>query len=228
MKNDRVVRLSESFLCAGSSALLVALAHLHPQLWWLSLLALVPFLWRAVNIKFAEAVALGAFLAVAYGFVAFPPDSVTHPLASLLKLGGLCVLFAVYGAGVSLIGRRIGLNAIFIAALWLPLEFALSRYTGLQSFFTFSSSATVWQDSSQLLRIASLFGVLMISFVVVLVNMLLLLVLRRVIHALRSREALVFKIARKFIAIYTEPIFERCSYYFPDRRAPPIAHKTAF
>ncbi|HWR81717.1 MAG TPA: hypothetical protein VN285_00285 [Candidatus Deferrimicrobium sp.] len=227
MKNDRVVRLSVSFLCAGSSALLVALAHLHPRLWWLSLFALVPFLWRAVNVKLVEAAALGALLAVAYGFVAFPPESLAHPLASLLKLGGLSVLFAVYGAGVNLIGRRIGLNAIFIAALWLPLEYALSHYTGLQNFLTFTSSPAVWQDASLLVRIASLFGVLMISFVVVLVNMLLLLVLRSVIHALRSREALVFKNARNFISIFTEPIFKRGWHYFPDRRAPPIAYKTA-
>ena len=38
------VRWTEAFVCAGSSALLISAAHLYPELRFVSLFALVPFL----------------------------------------------------------------------------------------------------------------------------------------------------------------------------------------
>lgn len=101
--------------------------------------------------------------------------------------------------------------------MWLPLEHALSHYAHLGSIFTFSET-----DSTLLIRFGSLFGMLMVSFVVVLINSLILIVLKRVIQALRSHATFPAKDDKRPYPPFKEIILERRWYYFPDVRDPPL------
>jgi hypothetical protein len=63
------------------------------------------------------------------------------------------------------LARYAGINAVVIALLWVPLEYGLTRLSNLNNIFLFPET-----NSVPLLKISSLFGVLMVSFVVVFVN----------------------------------------------------------
>ncbi len=221
MKRDFIIRLLESFLCAGSSALLISVAHLYPELWFVSLFALIPFLWRAIRVSLFESIILGGLLAASYCFVSFRLESWATPGAFLFTLVGLIALFALYGTVVNRIKKYIGFNVIFIAVLWLPLEYALSNYTGLESLFASSPDKTGLP-----IRIGSLFGMLMISFVIVLVNSLILIILRQVAQVLFSHGTLSIPDDKRPYPRFKEIILERRWYYFPDVRAPPVCGRT--
>ena len=219
MKRGFIIRFLESFLCAGSSALLISAAHLYPEFWFVSLFALIPFLWRAIRVSLFESIILGGLLAASYCFVSFRLELWATPGAFLFTLVGLIALFALYGTVVNRIKKYIGFNVIFIAALWLPLEYTLSHYAGLESLFASSPDKT---GLPVLLRIGSLFGMLMISFVVVLINSLILVILRHVAQVLLSRGTLSIPDDKRPYLPFKEIILERRWYYFPDVRAPPI------
>jgi hypothetical protein len=215
MMRGFIIRLLESFLCAGSSALLISAAHLYSEFWFVSLFALIPFLWRAIRVSLFESIVLGGLLAASYSFVAFRLESWATPGAFLFTLVGLIALFALYGTVVNRIKKHLGFNVIFIAALWLPVEYALSHYAGLGNLFAISAN-----ESSLLL--GSLFGMLMISFVIVLINSLILIILRQVAQVLFSRGTLSIPDDKKAYPPFKEIILERRWYYFPDVRAPPL------
>lgn len=216
MKRGFSIRVLESFLCAGSSALLISFAHLYPEFWFVALFALIPFLWRAIKTSLFESILLGGLLATSYCFVAFPIGSWATPGTFLFKLLGLNVLFVLYAIVVNRIKKHIGFNAIFIAALWLPLEYALSHYAGLGNLFAISAN-----ESSLLLRIGSLFGLLMVSFVVVLVNTLILIFFKHVVEALSSKATFPVKDAKRAYLPFKEILLEKRWYYFSAPRAPP-------
>ena len=216
--SDRLHSLLTGFLCAGTSALLISVAHLFPEFWFVSLFALVPFLWLAIRATLPESVILGCLLATSYYLVTFPTWSGAAAGLFLLKLLGLNTIFALYAAAVNRIGRHIGTNAIFVAALWLPLEYTLSHYSGLGNLFALSGN-----ESVLLFRIGSLFGMLMISFVIVLANLLVLLFLRQVVHALRSKARLPARADKPAYLPFKEILLEGHWYYFSDPRAPPLA-----
>lgn len=159
---------------------------------------------------------LGGLLALSYAFVAFRPESRASPGTLILTVVGLVVLFALYGAAVNKIKNRIGFNAIFIAALWLPLEYALSHYTHLGYLF-----APTADEPGLMLRIGSLFGMLTVSFVVVLINSLLLLTLRQIVRVLLSCDPHSIPAKKRTSPPFKEINFERRWYCYPDVRAPP-------
>lgn len=207
-----------SFLCAGSSALLISAAHAYPELWFFSLFALVPFLWRAIRGSLLESVVLGGMLGLSYAFVAFPIASWTSLGASVLTLVGLILLFAIYSAIVNRIKKRLGFNAIFIAASWLPLEYVISHYANLGNLF-----AVVSDESGLLFRFGSLFGLLMVSFVVVVVNTLILISVGRIVRAIPSGAPRPRQENRLSCHPIEYPYRESARYLVRSPRAPPMA-----
>ena len=176
------IRCLDTALCAGISALLISIAHLHPEFWFISLFALTPFLWRATRGSLVEVVCLGATLAVSYCLIT--AGSVTWAALGsfLLKLLSLIFLFVLYGILVNKISKHIGFNAIFIAVFWLPVEYVLNHHANLSGMFSFSGA-----NSTLLARISSFFGVLMISFLVVFINSLLLVASEHLVRTLCLR-----------------------------------------
>jgi apolipoprotein N-acyltransferase len=208
----------ESFLCAGSSALLISAAHVFPELWFFSLFALVPLLWRAIRGNLLESGILGGMLAVSYAFVAFRIESWASLGNHLIALASLIFLFAIYSALVNRISKHLGFNAIFIAALWLPLEYTMSHWVNPVCIFPVSLN-----ESNLVLRFGSLFGLLMVSFVIVVVNALILISVRRIAQELQSRDSHTIPDHNYAFAPFGKLYLERNWYSFPDVRAPPTA-----
>ncbi|MFC1476219.1 hypothetical protein ACFLQW_04380 [Candidatus Zixiibacteriota bacterium] len=217
MDQDIRIKFLRDFLCAGSSALLISVAHFYPEYWFVSLFALVPFLWRAACVGLLESIVLGGILATSYCFVTAPIALWLIPSSYVLKLLALNVLFALYAVAVNRLSRHIGFNAICMALLWLPLEFMLSHYTHLGSIFAFSET-----DSTLLIRVGSLFGILMVSFVVVLINSLILIFLGCVVRELAGHSDYPHNNNLISYPPFRYILRGRNWFYFPDRRSPPL------
>ena len=210
-------RIIEGFSFAGSSALLLSVAHLYPKFWYLSLLALIPFLWRTVRATLFESVVIGSLLATSYCLVAVPITAWVDPADFFRKLCILNALFVLYAVTVNRLARLIGFNAVLTALLWLPIEYALSNYADLGIIFAFSET-----DSTILIRIGSLFGVLMVSFAVVLINSLVYLSIRRIAQTTTSRSDVCVDGSESRGFTSEILIFERHYSYDADARAPPV------
>ncbi len=214
---DQTIRFVEDFFYAGTSALLLSIIHLHPAYWFISVFALLPFLWRLTRANLYGSLVLGIILGACYCFVSSIQEILVSPWAFFHKLFLLSLIFSAFGIAVNRIKKYTGFNPIFVAALWLPVEFAISHFAHLSSIFTFSET-----DSTLLIKIASLFGILTVSFFVVLINSLILIALRRAVQALHSRVAFPAKDDERHCLPFKETILQRRCYYYPRRRAPPI------
>ncbi len=211
-----ILRLAESYLCAGSSALLLYVAQRHPEFWYVSLFALVPFLWRAVRVKVGESILLAGLLTLAYCFVTMPPELPVISRAFFAQLISLGTALALFGVLVNRVSKHLGPNAVIIAVLWLPLDYALSQFGHLNSILT-----PVLPDSGFVVRFGSLFGMLVASSVVVLINVLLLHLLERVIQSLRARPSVKSKSPRKYSPSFNYILPRKRLLLTPHRRGPP-------
>ena len=208
--------LSLSFLCAASSAIILSFAHVFGELWFISLFALVPFLWRLCHVNLRGAVSLGMMLATFFVCATSVSDLIFAPKIFLLKLLSLNVAFALFGLVINRARKAIGFDPLFIALLWFPIEYALIHYAHLGAIFSISNSG-----SSLMIGFCSLFGILLGSLAIVLGNSLLLLILRHVGQWILSHEKPLTECDNEFYSLLNEVILERRWYYFPDVRAPP-------
>jgi apolipoprotein N-acyltransferase len=216
VQNDYMSRYLALFLSAGSSALLLSIAHLRPELWFLSLFALVPLLWRLNRTSLAGSILLGVILACCYAFVTFISEALIAPGSFLLNLLLLSLVFSIFGMAVYVVRKYIGFSPIFIAAIWVPLEYILIRYPGMGGVLISQTA-----DSSGLLRFASLFGILMISFFIMLVNSILLVLIEYVNQIRFSIARLRFPNARKSFPLFESITSTKRWEYLPNLRAPP-------
>ena len=211
------LRLAERFLCAGSSALLLSAAHLYPELWILSTFALVPFLWQANKIGFAGNCCLGLILGSCYIFVVSPHEMMTGLITFMLKVVFFSTVFSLFGIAVYFLKKHFGFNPVFIAAIWLPLEYGLTRYTGLANFFLRSLD-----DGSILFRLASLLGLLMISFLIVGINAYILVALEQVVEACSGPVTCPQSTEKTLIKPISVLVPRSFHYHYIHCRAPPI------
>ena len=208
--------LSLSFLCAAGSAILLSFAHVFGELWFISLFALVPFLWRLCHVNLRGAVSLGMMLATFFVCATSVSDLIFAPKIFLLKLLSLNIAFALFALAIHRARKAFGFDPLFIALLWFPMEYVLIHYAHLGTIFSISNSG-----SSLMIGFCSLFGILLGSLVIVLGNPLLLLILRYVGQWILSCKQSVTGCDNKSYPLLDEVILERRWYYFPDVRAPP-------
>ncbi|MCK5602278.1 hypothetical protein KAR91_10425 [Candidatus Pacearchaeota archaeon] len=216
MKKDRSVHFFETFLCAGTSALLVAVPCLHPDYAFVSLFALVPFLWRAIRVGLIEALILGALFGTLFFFVTAQISVTETRSISLLYLSAVIIPFSIYSAAVNRIAKHIGFNVIFLAILWLPVEYASGYCPHLNSIFVFPDL-----DSSILVRISSLFGGLIVSFLIVLVNSLMITASEYYVRVIPSIGTWSAEADEEIYEVYWETSFNRHWSYISHPRAPP-------
>jgi len=176
VQNDLLLGTSRLFLAGGLSALFLSIAHTHQVLWFLSLFALVPYLWKLKRTGFWGSILLGAIFAVCFSFVVFIENILLSPIVFIARLSILISIFSLFGITFNRIKKSIGFYPVFIAALWIPLEYFLIRWAGIEGVLNFPYSG-----SNLLIRFASLFGLLTVSFFIMLINFLILLLLELVI-----------------------------------------------
>ena len=214
--NDHSADLSVSFLCAAGSAILLSFAHVYPELWFISLFALVPFLWRLCHVNLRGAVSLGLMLATFFVLATNVSDLIFAPKTFLLKLFSLNVAFALFGFTINRVKKLLGFDPLFIALLWFPMEYALIHYAHLGNIFSISNTGP-----SLIIGFYSLFGILLGSLVIVLGNSLILLIIRYLGQWIISRRELLTESNKKTYPLFGEIILRRSWYYFPDVRDPP-------
>ena len=209
-------RLLAHFICAGTSALILSIAHVHPEYWFMSLFALVPLLWQLKRTTLAGSILLGVILACCYAFVAFIGEALAAPGDFILNLLLLSLVFSIFGIAVNGVRKYIGFSPVFVAAIWVPLEYFLIRYPGMGGVLSFPTA-----DSSELIRFASLFGLLMISFFIVLVNSVILMLIEYVSRIRFSIARLRFPNTVKSFPLFESIKSTKRWDYLPNLRAPP-------
>jgi apolipoprotein N-acyltransferase len=211
------LQLVEDFFGAGTSALILSVANLYPNYWFLSFFALLPFLWRLTRANLFRSIDLGIILGGSYAFVVFTGELLVSPWVFLFNLFGLCLIFSLFCVAVSVVKKYAGFNPVFIAVLWLGIEYTLTHDPVLGNILTLPDTG-----SGFLIRFSSLFGILMVSFAVVLINSLLLILFKRLAQALCSRTTFATKKDQGFYSTFKQPTLKRHPYYFPTPRAPPF------
>ena len=212
---------AESFIFAGSSALLLLVANLFPQYWYFSFFALTPFLYRIIKAAPGESLRLGFLFGLSF-FGALAVNSlITSPLSSVLKLLSGTALFALFGWAVGWARQRWGFNPTNVALLWVGLEMGLVK-------LGFAGGLLVEAGFSHpfLHSLVGLFGFLAASAIIVLLNSLLVLAIVKTLEKTRPRRKTVAEDERIWDLLFVRNLFTEKVYLVPEGRAPPFLPKT--
>lgn len=210
-------QLRSNLLAAGSSAMMLAFAHVHAQLWFVALVALVPFLWRLGSVDRRQASILGMMLATLYMVATMSGELVVAPKTFLFELAALNAAFAIFGYAINRLSVRMGFNPLLIALVWFPLGLVLAQVANLGDVMLFGQAGP-----ELLLGFGSLAGILFWSVVMVLINGLTLMLARFIQRKLIRRRSVRRAVIRRiYIFIQVFPLSVRWAL-IPSRRGPPI------
>jgi len=217
MKPNLDSQFRANVLCAGSSAVLLAFAHVHAGLWFLALFALVPFLWRLASVGRRQAAMQGVMLATCFVLATSAGQLATAPVNFVTQLAALNVVFALFGYAINRLSVRLGFNPLLIALIWFPLGLLLAQVVNLGDALLFGQAGP-----ELLLGFGSLAGLLFWSTVVVLINGLILLLARFIKRQLIRRSTRSSSPSRR-VHISTE-VPPRTAHWglIPSFRAPPL------
>jgi hypothetical protein len=208
---------AESFIFAGSSALLLLFANLFTQYWYFSFFALVPFLYRIIKASPGESLRLGFLLGFSYFGALTGNLFIISPLDSILKLSAGTMLFALFGWSVGKARQRWGFSPSLIAVLWVGLETGLVKLGFIQGFFRGGGISHPFFHG-----LVGLFGFLAVSAIIVLLNSLLVLAVIKSFEV--KRPGWTTKVAKQISWFFspTRNLFAEKVYLVPEGRAPPF------
>lgn len=209
-----------SLLCAGSSAVLLCFSHVHPQLWFVSLFALVPFMWRLCHVGRGQAVAVGLTLASVYVCLTYLGLLVEAPGMFLARLLLFNAAFAVFALALNSARGRLRFNPLIIAGLWAPAGCLLVQYGGLNDLFGLSAGPELIGGLS------SLGGLVVWSTVIILGNGLILLLARYVKRKLLRPRTIQRHGSRRLSIFAPADVFESAWLEIPHLRGPPLPTTT--
>lgn len=207
---------AEDFLFAGSSALLLLLACLWPDLWFISFLALVPFLHRVIRANPAQALRLGLLLGFSYFTINLATPLYTHTTATVVRLMTAIALCGAFGWAVAAVRRRCGFNPLVTALLWVVFELILIR-----AGFAHGLLAEMDVSTGLLFRLGILFGFLAVSFIIVLFNAILVLAIEKAVELARARGTVYPESERTWDPFLTPGLVAQKLYLASANRAPP-------
>jgi apolipoprotein N-acyltransferase len=209
--------LAEDFLYSGTSALLLLVANLFPGYWYFSFVALFPFLWRINKASTREAFRLGFLLGLTF-FTFWSLDALlVTPASAILMIIGGTLLFALWGWAVGLTKQYFGFSPIIVSGLWVFFELGLIKFGYTSGLLTHSTPSTPF-----FLRLATLFGFGVISFIIVLLNSLLVKIIE---HAVKIFKATGIEFTTKEIFwsfVESHKFFSQKFFLIPQLRGPPI------
>lgn len=210
--------LAENFLYSGTSALFLLIANLFPHYWYLSFIALFPFLWKISKASPKEGFRLGLLLGLSFFLFGNLDILLTSPISAILKILGGTLLFALWGWTVGWARQYFEFNPIIVAGLWVFLELLLIKLGYTSGLLTRSTPSTPF-----LLRLTTLFGFGIISFIIVLLNSILVRAVEYAVEILKVPE-IEFITAESFVG-FTEGIEFISQRFFltPQMRGPPVS-----
>lgn len=212
---------AESFMFAGSSALLLLIANLFPNYWYSSFFALTPFLYRLVKSAPEESLHLGFLLGLSFFGALWWPSIIATPLVFVPKLLGGTALFSLFGWAAGWARRRWGFSPFVVAVLWVGLETGLLKL-GLDGG-VFGQSGF---NNTFLHGLASLLGFLAISALMIALNSFLILAVLRTLEMVGVGGKAVGGHKSTWGNIFACGPFTEKVYLVPESRAPPIQKNT--
>ena len=223
-RNDSLLATwAESFIFAGTSALLLLIARLLPYYWYFSLFALVPFLYRIIKTTPTESLRLGILLGISYFAVSVTDSLSVSPISSLLKLFLGTGLFAIFGWTVGWARKYWGFNPSIVTILWAGLEISLTKLGFANGILGKTRFSDPFLDG-----LVGLFGFLIVSAIIVLLDSLLVLAIIKTLEAIRHKKNTVGEVTRKWLLFFTDKESSEKVYLLPEGRAPPICIFRAF
>ncbi len=207
---------AQDFLWAGSSAFLLLAARLTPGFWYLSVFALFPFLARTYRATASQAMRLGLMFGLAFYAISGADGALVEPLSALARIGAAAVLVSVVAWAAAWSREQWGFNPIIVALLWVALEIGLIRF-GIGG-----SLVTQQVLSIQFFHgLATLFGFLILSFLVVLINSVIIAFVDKALALARARGHGVIKSERQWNLHAIAGLLAQDSYLVPESRGPP-------
>ncbi|UCE66794.1 MAG: hypothetical protein JSU85_01930 [Candidatus Zixiibacteriota bacterium] len=215
--NDSLLQFLMHFIFAGSSALILSIAYIYTDFWFIYIFALLPFLYRVVNTDLRGSVIAGLFLALSFVFVISTDNFINSPIKYVGNILLLCFTFILFSAAVNRLKRYIVLSVLLFAALCLPLEYFHKSYFEFNSVF-----ASLKSDAGFIFRAASLFGFLSIAFLIIAVNSLLLFLIEILCRMAFSGR--FYDFTKEFAVHYSSQnnFFRSNPGLLPDPRGPPL------
>ncbi|MBN1592730.1 MAG: apolipoprotein N-acyltransferase [Candidatus Coatesbacteria bacterium] len=186
MMSVPATRYFRKAIVAACSGITLALAFPKFELSWLVFFALVPIFYISRNESGPGAFLLGTIAGFSFNFIAFfwiteamsnfsDLGFVPSVMVLLLLVAYLAVYFGILANVASMI-RLNGLSVLVIPALWVALEFAKSK---IISGFPWNDLSWALYRHTTFIQIADTLGSYGVSFVIVLFNWLLFLMLAR-------------------------------------------------
>lgn len=211
--------LAGNFLFAGSSALFLLVANLVPHYWYLSFFALIPFLYHIIRLNALGALQLGLFFGFSYFSIYKLPDLFAVPLLTVLTVSLGAVLFALFGWAVAHTKECFGFNPLFVALLWVLFELALIKVTTVG---TDVGANLQLRPSGFFHGLSVLFGFLAVSFVIVLVNSILVFAIEKTVSLAKARGQGVWENESVWDLAPIPRLFAQKVYPTPQNRGPPL------
>jgi len=197
-----LITWAESFIFAGTSALLLLIANLFPDYWYFSFFALTPFLYRIIKASASESLRLGLLFGLSFfgvSVVNSPMVSSLRPLLTLLCGTGL---FALFGWAVRWARKHWGFNPSIVALLWVGLEIGLVKLGFINGFFGETEFSNPFFGC-----LVDLFGFLTVSAIIVLFNSLLVLLFVKTLEVTRPRGKVVQEEEKIWNLLFTPGLF---------------------
>ncbi|UCC79705.1 MAG: hypothetical protein JSW64_15820 [Candidatus Zixiibacteriota bacterium] len=167
--NDSLLQFLMHFIFAGSSALILSIAYIYTDFWFIYIFALLPFLYRVINTDFKGSLACGLFLALSIGFVISTGEVISAPVSYACNLIFLCFTFIAFSIVINRLKKYVGLGFLLFAALCIPLEYFHKSYFEFNTVF-----ASLKNDAGFVFRVSSLTGFIFVSFILIAISSLLL------------------------------------------------------
>jgi apolipoprotein N-acyltransferase len=208
---------ADSFLFAGSSALLLLVANLFPHYWYFSFFALTPFLYRIIKASPFESLRLGFLFGLSFFGASSVNFFVISPLPFLLRLVSGTALFALFGWAAGWARKHWGFYPSIVAVLWVGLEIGLVKLG-----FTQGLLGEVEFSNSFLHGLVGLFGLLTVSAIIVLLNSLLALAIVKTLGAAKAKVKTSAEDKRTWNLLFVRNLFTEKVYLVPEGRAPPV------
>lgn len=211
-----LISWAESFMYAGSSALLLLIAHAFADYWYFSFFALTPFLYRIIKSAPGESLRLGFLLGLSFFGTSSLHSIISAPLLSCPKILAGTALFSLFGWAVGWARSCWGFSPFIVAVLWAGLEMGLLRFGFSGGIFGESGFSNPLLHS-----LAGLLGLLAVSAIIVVFNSLFILAVLKTLEITGARGSTAGKDENKLDVPFVCSLFTQKVYLVPEGRAPP-------
>jgi hypothetical protein len=215
--NSILTTWAESFIFAGSSALLLLLSHLFSVYWYFSFFALVPFLYRIIKATPTESLRLGILLGASFFAVSLTDSLPVSPIPALSKLLLGTGLFALFGWTVGWARKHWGFYPSIVAVLWIGIELGVMKLGVSGGLF-----GKIVTSNPVLQSLITLLGFLTVSVIIVLLNSFLVLVIVKTLELNRIKEKATQEAQNEWWFSIDCNIFSEQTFMMSEERGPPF------